>query len=462
MEGRPIPPDHQYLDVTAPPTFLGLYTQLCLCYSIPDPIYHAGIISTLSAGLEALAEAFPWIAGQVHKEGDVITMQPLGQTPRLIVQDHTEDPSFPTMADYRETGFPFTKLDESIICPRNTLPSSCAQELAPIFLVQANFIVGGLLLTFTAEHSVMDMTGQSQIISLLSKACNGQDFTEAELADGNVDRRTVVKLLEDYTIGPELSHNIKKISSSAIEPTENNQRPSNKASHSTPQPECTWAYFGFDSDALTRMKAEANETITTDYISTDDTITAFIWKLVSRARCARLPPDSQSNLARAVDARRFVGVSKTYLGLLDNMTYHTFSLEKLVSMSLGEIASDLRRAVDPKTSQLEYNTRSYATAFVQAQDKSMFGPVINQQPDRDIALSSWANINSYGLDFGFPREIGKPKCVRRPRFSPVESLMYLMPRDLEGNTAAAVCLRKEDMDAVRNDRDFKRYATYIG
>lgn len=474
MEGRPILPDHRHLDVTAPPTFLGLYTQLCLCYSIPDTSHHAAIIRTLSNGLEKLSESFPWIAGQVCKQGDSIEMMPLARTPRLIVKDYTSDAKFPTMADYRAANFPFNMLDESIICPVKTLPGDFAQGSAPIFFVQVNFIVGGVLLTFTAEHSAMDMTGQAQIISLLSKACKGEEFTKAELADGNVDRRTVVKLLEKYTIGPELEHNIKKlspevtsepqqdVSKESVQSPEGDMKAIDSEPGSKSQPECIWAYFGFSNEALTELKAEATKTITTGYISTDDTITAFIWQLVCRARLARLPASTESNLARAVDARRFVGVSKTYIGLLDNMTYHTYSLKELAEAPLGKIASDLRRAIDPKTTQLEYNTRAYATAFVQAQDKSIFGPVVNQQPDRDIALSSWANINSYGLDFGLPDVIGKPECVRRPRLDPVESLMYLMPKDRGGNTAAAVCLRKEDITAVRDDPEFARYVTYIG
>lgn len=472
MEGRPIAPDYQHLDVTAPPTFLGLYTQLCLIYPVPDPSYHPTIIQKLQDGLERLSESFPWIAGQVSKQDNSIKMVPLARLPRLVVKDYTKDSTFPTIADYRAAKFPFTLLDESLICPVKTLPGDFAQGSAPIFLVQVNFIAGGMLLTFTAEHGAMDMTGQAQIVSLLSKACKEEAFTEAELADGNVDRRTVLKLLDNYTIGPELDHNIRRSSPVAIkDPNDEAQEGSvrglegkmeatNKDFQSDSQLECVWAYFGFSNDALIEMKAEATKTITTSYVSTDDTISAFIWQLVSRARLLRLPPSTESTFARAVDVRRFVGVSKTYLGLLDNMTYHTSSLQTLAQAPLGEIASDFRRAVDPKTSQLEYNTRAYATAFVQAEDKSILGPVINSEPDKDIALSSWANINSYSLDFGFG--IGKPECVRRPRLDPVESLMYLMPRDIRGNSAAAVALRRDDMDAVRIDPEFKKYAAYIG
>lgn len=473
MEGRPIAPDYQHLDQTAPQSFLGLYTQLCLCYSIPDPSCHVTIIQKLEAGLEKLSSAFPWVAGQVSKEGNSIRMTPLARTPRLVVKDFTSDPSFPTMSEYRAAKFPFSMLDESVVCPVNTLPGDFAQGSAPIFLIQVNFIVGGLLLTFTAEHGAMDMTAQAQIISLLSKACKGESFTPSEIADGNVDRRTTIKLLENYTIGPELDNQVKKPPAATIDEntngsvektvdpdSEGESKEKNERLKSNPQPECLWAYFSFSKESLTQLKSEATDTITSGYVSTDDTITAFIWKLVARARLFRLPPNTQTTFARAIDARRFVGVSKTYLGLLNNMTYHKQSLEEVSQAPLGVIASEFRRAVDPRTSQLEYNTRAYATAFTQSEDKSILGPVINLEVGKDVMLSSWANINSYDLDFGLG--VGKPECVRRPRLAPVESLVYIMPRDPNGNSAAAVSLSVEDMDAVRRDPEFVKYATYVG
>jgi hypothetical protein len=39
-------------------------------------------------------------------------------------------------------------LDENIIAPRNTLPGPDEDPTSPVFLIQANFIRGGLLLTF--------------------------------------------------------------------------------------------------------------------------------------------------------------------------------------------------------------------------------------------------------------------------------------------------------------------------
>jgi len=90
-------------------------------------------------------------------------MKQLEKIPRLVVKDLRHDPSIPTMDALRRANFPFGMLDDTIIAPCKTIPGSfdeTASDSAPVFLLQANFITGGFLLTFVGQHSTMDMTGQ--------------------------------------------------------------------------------------------------------------------------------------------------------------------------------------------------------------------------------------------------------------------------------------------------------------
>ena len=75
-------------------------------------------------------------------------------------------------------------------------------------------------------------------------------------------------------------------------------------------------------------------------------------------------------------------------------------------------------------------------------------------------LSSWAKLDCYELDFNLG--LGKPDSVRRPQFVPVESLIYLMPKRLDGEIAVGICLRNEDMERLRADEEFAKYGRYIG
>jgi trichothecene 3-O-acetyltransferase len=469
MDGPAIEKDLDgYLDILGQqPALLKLYTQICFCFSVADASSHSAIINTLTNGLERLSVSFPWLAGKVVNEGSgegntgIFNFKPLEKTPRLVVKDLRHDPSIPTMDALKRANFPFSMLDESIVAPCKTLPDSCdksASDAAPVFLLQANFITGGLLLTFVGQHNTMDMTGQGQIIHLFSKACRNEQFTSEELSSGNLARRNLIPLLDDsYKQGSELAHQI-------VKPTPSRPISSGTNGNSAPPPppKCAWAYFTFHPTSLTAVKSLATETITlpSGYISTDDALSALIWQSVVRARLPRLNPTAESTFARAVDVRRYLGVSQTYPGVMQNMTYHTYMLQKLAEEPLGGVASQLRSALDPRTSNLGYHTRALATFLNRTPDKNIVSFTATLDLSAGIMLSSWAKLDCYELDFNLG--LGKPEAVRRPQFAPVESLIYLMPRTLDGEIAVAICLRDEDMERLRKDEEFAKYGRYVG
>ncbi|KAK9428473.1 transferase family-domain-containing protein [Lipomyces doorenjongii] len=444
---------------------LNIYTQLCICFPVVDASSHSAIINTLTNGLARLSASFPWVAGQVVNEGSgegnpgIFKIKPLEKIPRLVVKDLRKDPSIPAMDALRRANFPFSMLDESIIAPRKTIPSpdESAPD-SPVFLLQANFITGGLLLTFLGQHQAMDMTGQGQIIYLLSKACRNAPFTSEELSIGNLPRHNIVPLLDDsYEPGPELARQI-------IKPTPSDPISNGSNGHAAPPPppKCTWAYFTFSPTSLTALKSLATNTITipSGYISTDDALSAFIWQSVIRVRLPRLHPTAEATFARAVDPRRYLDIPQMYPGVVQNMTYHTYPIQKLVAEPLGRVASQLRSALDPKTSDLGYHTRALATVLNRAPEKRIISVVASLDLSVDIMLSSWAKENCYELDFNLG--LGKPEAVRRPQFVPYESLIYFMPKARDGEIALGICLRDEDMERLIADEEFAKYGTYIG
>lgn len=356
------------------------------------------------------------------------------------------------MDTLRRASFPFVMLDEDTIAPIRTLSGgSC--DASPVFLIQATFITGGLLLTFVGQHNAMDMTGQGRIINLLEKACHNNDFTSEEIESGNPDRRTIIPLLDpSFEPGPELNCQMAR-------PTVS--EPDDPKLPLTP-PKCSWAYFTFPQMALSDVKSIAAATLPTSasYISTDDALSAFIWQSIIRARFPRLSPNTPVTFARAIDPRRYLGIPPTYPGLVQNMTYHTYTARELVDAPLGAVALHLRLAVDPKTSDLGYRTRALATFLDRSPDKSIVSVTATMDLSTDIMLSSWAKENFYDLDFNLG--LGKPEAVRRPQFTPVESLLYLMPKTLDGEISAAICLRDEDMRRLRGDEYFVKYAAYVG
>ncbi|KAF9532140.1 transferase family-domain-containing protein [Crepidotus variabilis] len=441
------------MDLQGQQSSLQIYTQLCLCYPIKILTAHTAIVDILNNGLERLSAGFPWLAGQVVNEGasahstGIFKIKSLERTPRLVVKDLRNDPAAPTMESLRQAKFPFKMLDESIVAPHRTLPDSSTSD-SPVFLVQATFIIGGLLLTFVGQHATMDITGQGQIIRLFSTACRKEPFTPEELSIGNLPRRTIIPLLDDsYKPGLEVDHQIVKPPFPAPPSTE-------------PLPTSTWAYFIFTHTSLAALKSLATETLTSGFISTDDALTAFIWQSILRARLPRLSPTIDVTLARAIDPRRYLNIPQTYPGVVQNMTYHTYPLRKLVDEPLGSIAAELRSVLDFKTSKIGFNTSALATLIDRTSNKTTINVTASLDLSKDIMLSSWAKVECRDLDFSLG--LGKPECVRRPRFDPVESLLYLTPKAGDDEIAAGLCLRDEDMQRLKVDKEFVKYGTYIG
>lgn len=417
-----------------------LYTQLCFCF----PLLHSSrqsqsaVVELLTSGLERLSESFPWVAGQVvGSSSGVSKIQSSEMLPCLTVKDLRE--ALPTYIQYREARFPFSLLDETIIAQCKTLPEK-GNEPAPVFLVQANFISGGLLLVFTAQHNCMDMVGQGQIIRLFSKACRRISFSAEEQETGNLPRRDIIPLLNT-----DERENAK--------PDEQNEQPARPAPSN--RLKAIWAYFIFSATALADLKLLAIESVHTGYVSTDDVLSAFIWQAVTRARLHRLthPMEALSTFSRQVDARSHLNLPATYPGVVVQKTSNSVTVEELLNEPLGVVASQLRSSL---TQDLGYKARLAATKFhlTPASNVSR-GGTSSLDLSTDIVMSSWAKEKCYELDFG--GLLGKAEAVRRPQFEAWESLGYFMPKRLDGEIAVALCLRKEDMERLKVDSRFTGY-----
>ncbi|KAF4963019.1 hypothetical protein FSARC_8929 [Fusarium sarcochroum] len=443
------------LDVIGQQPLMRIYTQVSFCFPVTDPSIHPTIIGTFNQGLRRLSQSFPWVAGQVKCENTteggsgIFKIKAFEETPRLVVKDLCNDPSAPTMEGLRKAEFPISMFDENVIAARKTLPigpNHSPDDPEPVLLFQLNFIEGGLILTVNGQHACMDMTGQDELIRLLSKACRNEAFTQEEISTMNLERKTIVPLLDNYEVGPELDHQL-------IKPPPTTERPPSP-------PKASWAYFSFGPQALSELKDVATQTLdaSTKFVSTDDALSAFIWQSVTRARLPRLDASTSTQFCRAVDVRTQLDVPKNYPGILQNMTYHVSTLSEIAHEPLGAVASRLRSELG--RDRLRRRTQALVTYQHNQADKGGLSVTADANPSTDIMLSSWAKVGCWEYDFGFG--LGKPDSVRRPLFEPFESLMYLMPKRPDGEITAALSLRNEDMERLKGDEEWKKRGRFIG
>lgn len=435
------------------PRLSGLYTQLCFCFSLPDSSASiADVTDHLGRGLERITTYFPWTAGQVvQAEDGTFTIVPYERCPQLFVNDGRVD--LPNFEEYRNSGFPFRWLDEKTIASRKTLPNG-GDEAAPVLSLKATFVRGGLLLVFSAQHNCMDMAGQSEVIRLFAKACDNQTpFTDEGLRVGNFPRQHAIPLLG------ELPGEVDGITKEASDTSA-----SQKDGRSDPTAtKATWSYFIFSAAALATIKSNAEKDMHTDFVSTDDALSAFIWKHLTRSRLTNLrnAPKS-STFERQVDVRKQLDLPTAYPGNAVYKISTVLSTEDITSKSPGFLASRLRASLSP-VPDIGYRARKDATILNRKlQDKSIGSRSATRGtiPPLDVKMSSWAKENCCNFDFGGP--LGTPEAVRRPSFGGWSGLAYLMPKGKNGEIAAALCLGEVDIKALVSNEEFGRFGKHIG
>ncbi|TKX25757.1 trichothecene 3-O-acetyltransferase-like protein [Elsinoe australis] len=436
-------------DVLGNMPFVRRYIVLCLFFEL-DGVTNNQVENALVRALGSLNTAFPHLAGRVVIDGmrpgnsGICRIVAYKDSTPLITKDLTTRTNIPSFSQLHNAGFPFSMLDADVLAP--PIASTWDQDhgpdqIAPVLILQANFITGGLILTFNGNHTMMDMTGLGLVISLFSKACRNEPFSEEDLRLGNQPKRSVVPLLgDDYRPGTELD-------TVFIDPSNTFAAPS------TP---LRWAYWNFSADSLARLKDQASKQTTVSYITTDDAIGALCWQRVAKARQERLGDGVKSYFARPCSMRKYLGLQ----GYIGHMVDTLFVDEVDVwSRPLCEVAASLRKMLQ-QDEEIVHHVRAVATMLSRLDDRSVMINGVHLDPNRDIVLSSYANIKCCQQSYG--PILGQAHAARRPKMPPWPSLCYLMPRAKDGSMALAMCMSEDDLTILREDEVLNSFAEYIG
>ena len=450
------------IDVVGQLPFLKTYSHLLLVFPLrDDEVSRNEAIESLRSAALKLTEAFPWLAAKVINKGSgpgksgSFELEPcaLWSSPNSILRVTDSSSLCPPYDKLVKARGPVTMLDGSILAPRKAFPESYQEteaDPAPVLALQANFIQGGLLLDCAAQHNFVDMSGIEQCYNLLAAAMNDEPFSPDAIAQGNVDRRNLVALLQSDE--PMKNH-------SQFKRPPPSDRPAPPLEPDSP---FSWRYFRFSAARLSELKALAISSegcdLSVPYVSTNDVLTAFCWQRVISVRLRRRQtPHAFAKILRAVDARKTMGVPQRYMGDLVTIATSRIAFQELADASLPAVASLLRKDLNAVNTR-DY-VRSFATLIANTSDKStiVYGGKFN--PDTDIGSSSWARIQLYRVKFG---PLGKPALVRRPNFGPLRSDIYFMPQTESGNIDALLCFNEEDMKGLEADAKWNAYADYIG
>ncbi|KAF6804793.1 trichothecene 3-O-acetyltransferase [Colletotrichum sojae] len=404
----------RYTDVLGQLPFLKSYIHLLLLFPMADAAAEKHAIDALKRAASKLTLAFPWLAGRVVNDGRTDTNSGVfrivpGEPPTSIIRiKHVHRDEHPSFEDVVATKGPFRKLDGALLAPTCAFPETYGEPEAPVVVFQANFVSGGLLLDFAAQHNMMDMTGMTQCLRLLAAAMRGEDVLPAVLEQGNRDRRCLIPLFEAGR--PLLDHT-------------HLQHPVRTGGKSLGSVSYNWKTLRFGPDKLAALKRQATEDLSrareldpdadadgtdVDYVSTNDALCAFMWQTISAA---------PSKFSRAVDGRRALGISQ--------------------DLATGTSADVVR---------------SFATLVARTEDRCGISFGATFDPGLDVACSSWAHSDVYGQVFG---SLGCPELMRRPRFLPLRGTLYYLPARPDGTVDVLACLADDEFADIMKDPAFQ-------
>ncbi|KAL8720794.1 MAG: hypothetical protein Q9225_002389 [Loekoesia sp. 1 TL-2023] len=433
--------------------FMRTYTQMLLCFPLAREADRSAVVGILQQAAAALVEAIPILAGQVVNRKDESIDVPNSGTFGVIPYDHPNGSpvqvktldNFVSYEDLRDAKAPASMLDATTLAPKKGFPEHYSDlDITPVWIVQASFIPGGLLLCFAGMHNAMDGTGLGQLIRMFATFCRGERLSAEDLEAAKLDRSNLpvfLKPSQSPMSHPEVA-------------VKTGQAKSNDPKDS---PASVWSYFNISGPKLKELKAESSRGLTSDvpWVSTNDVVTAWLWRAITKARCPRMDMDKETTLLRAVGGRQVLDplIPRSYIGNVVTCSFCKVCVGSLTEQSLSQVAKAVRKATNGID---DHYFRSLASLVRTEPDKNK---ITFPMDDPDFLISSWATVPAYE-DFG--TVIGLPDHVRRPTSPPWTGVCYMMPKRPDGSFDLLLSLQEDDMLRLRNSEQFAAVAEYIG
>ncbi|KAI0477622.1 hypothetical protein GGR56DRAFT_692317 [Xylariaceae sp. FL0804] len=447
-------PYYAEADILGQFAILNAYTQWAFGFELPRDIDRDAVILDLRTTFERLVEQIPWLGWQVAttQSGQRTVIPWPKDTPRESgVRVSICDDLMPPMDQLLAEKVPMKTLDGTILCPWPAipLPHGITGPL-PVLALQANFMRGGLVLTLNTNHAIFDGQANIHFLQLFATLLNGREIAAADLEEANRDRNRIVPLIPQGEPVKDFSY----------------LRLPADGSYSFPRPRShATAYFLMAADSLSELvetvrREAAGLPDAGTRISTDDILCAFYWKRLCAIRLARdAPRDDESNMARVINGRTPLGISPSFMGNLVTQANVRLPLGRVEELTLPELALRLRREL--REAATPWALSSFATFIAREplRDRrrlTMSGPL---NPDNDVMANNVSRLARPSGPWG-PR-LGPCRFCRRPDGPPLPG-MFRVQEPEDGAYPLLLCLAEEEMEALKADELWCRYATFIG
>ncbi|PYI31308.1 hypothetical protein BP00DRAFT_177118 [Aspergillus indologenus CBS 114.80] len=438
------------------------YLRYVFPFQLQDDYDLDEVAGALKAGYEALTQRIPVVACEAvpdleTNQKGVMRFQTLDtcDATHILVKD-MRDSYASDYADLKHQYFPVAAFDADTFCRRSVWPS--AGERMPVSLVQANFIRGGLVLTWCILHMAGDGNSFSTWTTIWAEECRRAQGLEIvapiQLPDAVWKDREQVTKPSGRNAGELENH------------------PEYTLLHFTPPgapPKMTslnhrGQVFYFSPDSLAALKVEAspgNATEPSDqkWISTNDALSALLWRTVMAVQSPldTLEGDPVSVFNVAIDGRQRTDppIHPDTLGCFLEYVAVILPIRKMLStLSLADLAIQIRKAILRADKQF---TDDVVALVDRLEDVDRLVPTaFLDVPGYNCVQTSWLNFKLYGLDWG--SLLGhRIEAVRVPHVGCINGAQVVLPVLPDGGMEILMGVEESCLDRLLTDPLFTKY-----
>ncbi|KKY37707.1 putative transferase family protein [Diaporthe ampelina] len=380
-----------------------IYIPITCTYQIKDDVDIEAAITEICSGLKRLLADYRFLAGSLFETDagtSFVKRGPSHAKFTVHVEDHTGG-EFPTYEDLAERHFPVSELDARMLPPDfEPSPTGTAEEGNPAMLVQFNVIQGGLVIGAVFHHLLVDAKGLDAVMARwaahtrsLRTGTSPPPFKHSDLNTPRLNSVTPDTFGESNQPVPSLKY-------APNAPPTSDISASAMAQH----------IWHIPASKLAALKASAAPRAPGDaWVSTNDCITALMWRAVVRSRLAThniADPEADPRpvaLENSLDVRASIpgGVSAAYPGNVVMFSKAVMPLSELVRHStFRAVAVCVRETVEKyRAWPLVQRAMSWIASVPRVTDVAMDFDVVM---GLDVVATSWRVLRAYETwDFGF-------------------------------------------------------------
>ncbi|KAL1860997.1 hypothetical protein Plec18167_003719 [Paecilomyces lecythidis] len=469
-----------------------IYTPIFLVYETDQ---YQSAVRKLNEGLAKATSILPYLKGSVHKSPDdchprnQLSLSWSSSEPPPAIVETSAPVSLPSLETLKRDNAPLSVFQDALSPVPMLINHETPEAKAPVIVVGATRLDGGLILCLCAHHVVMDGAAMGLFLRLWGDCVRDEPNTSFDPRE-ICHRGSWLRDVRDHFAKTEPKATLEELLRRHPEYSLRSLSPppsSMSTTASGPPAQSAAKIFAFSSAKLEEAKQAMSTSIPAKFLTVNNVLGAALWLSITRIRLGRMRRDdlptmtdsTPSKLGFAINARSRLGPAvsnKSYLGNLTMLKVVEFPATKLESVAgnamAGPAGADLSlmapviSAIAAATSIVTATSVGEIVEFSdQLADVEDVGPGWNSSHSLDLTYTSWADLGMYDCDFG-PVLGGRPQYVRVPYMPFIDGMVLALPRRRLANTdgkaveriEVAIMLNKQDMQALENDEILRSWS----